>query len=215
LVDITSLLAATAVFVARFYAFAGADQEAYVCESNTGHRCSSTAAPEAGLMQLSITVDQNSLSLPLALKSVAVLLLWARLLLLFPRFSILGPLLQIVGSMMFHDLWNFLLLYTPFLCGFAAALSTIYASYEPGEGEIGNLFGNYWRTLRTLVWAGLFGVVEGPFEAILATPEAVISSVFFSVYLVVASVLLVNMLIAVSDNYLPCNKKQYTLIEID
>ncbi|XP_033098366.1 transient receptor potential cation channel subfamily V member 5-like [Anneissia japonica] len=107
-------------------------------------------------------------------------------------FPLIGKFVFIFYKMLFGDVLKFLAIYSVFVIGFSQAMHVIFISYKakPGETE--------YYLLQSIT--GVFIMSLGEFDDIYnkfnQTNHHIIAKLLFAVYMVLVSLLLINMLIA-------------------
>ncbi|KAL8561177.1 hypothetical protein ACOMHN_029248 [Nucella lapillus] len=109
-------------------------------------------------------------------------------------FRIVGPFVVMIYSMIKGDLLRFFIIYSIFVIGFSQAL------YIPFRDR-GVIFSSWWESAL-----GLFSMAVGEFEDLYAhfeelpSPFMQMTKIIFMVYMIMVTLLLVNMLIAMMGN---------------
>ncbi|XP_076454836.1 transient receptor potential cation channel subfamily V member 5-like [Babylonia areolata] len=109
-------------------------------------------------------------------------------------FRIVGPFVVMIYSMIKGDLLRFFIIYSIFVIGFSQAL------FIPFRGR-GVVFSSGWESA-----VGLFAMAVGEFEDLyeyfedLPAPFSQVTKIIFMVYMIMVTLLLVNMLIAMMGN---------------
>ncbi|XP_071948239.1 transient receptor potential cation channel subfamily V member 5-like [Antedon mediterranea] len=129
---------------------------------------------------------EDSLLIVAVLTSVPYFMFFLR------AFPLVGKFVFIFYKMLFGDLLTFLAIFVVFVMGFSQAMHVIFVSYEPKPGD------RDYHILHSIV--GIFIMSLGEFEDIYdkfeQTQHHIIAKLLFAVYMIIVSLLLINMLIA-------------------
>jgi len=136
--------------------------------------------------------------------AVACILGWTYLLAYLRAFRLTGPFVVMIGKMFAGDLSRFLLLYVLFLAGFTQAFSILYRTsvddfITPFNNTLTRVeFSGLPRTAVTLFVASFGNVPVDGMDALLQVNVArgLIVYFLFVIYMVITTILLLNLLIA-------------------
>ncbi|XP_063424235.1 transient receptor potential cation channel subfamily V member 5-like isoform X2 [Mytilus trossulus] len=111
-------------------------------------------------------------------------------------FKILGPFVVMIYKMVKGDLLRFFIIYVVFIIGFSQSMYIVFRNYEenkenPFKDPAESIMGMFMMSL------GEFGDYYENFEK---TEHPILSKIMFAIYMILVTLLLVNMLIAMMGN---------------
>lgn len=125
----------------------------------------------------------------------------------FRGFRVLGPITLIIKNMVKGDLMRYLLIYSVFMMGFSQSLYIVF-EYGKNTADTDNKFGTPFESLLDVFIISI-GEIGDYYSLLNNSKYQVIGKILLIIYIIVVSLLLVNMLIAMmGDTYASITEKK-------